>query len=224
MTLSITDLNYINHRMETYDIKYREIYDEITDHVISAIETMRGNGDNRDITVLFDEMMNTQFPGYWAFEKIATQYQKAYDAKIRKTLVINFKYYLNAPAITTILALCVIGFYLPQNKPMAVSFMIAMVLIALVPQFYVYPKTNKINQPKGKRSIVKQQVRYWSTVLIIVSNLILNCIGFLGREYKIHLLNPIYFHPTVYILLLSSFTIYALSSIRLCKQELKLDF
>ena len=224
MILSSTDLNYINHRMETYDIKYREIYDEITDHVISAIETMRSKGDNRDIAALFDEMMETQFPGYWAFEKIAIQYQKAYHTKIRNMLAVNFKHYLTLPTAMVILALCIIGFYLPTSKPIAVSFMIVMVLIALVPQFYVYPKTKKIEQSKGKRSIVKQHVRYWSTVLIIVTNLILNCIGFLGREYKIHLLNPVYFHPTVWILLLSAFTIYALSSIRLCKQELKLDF
>ena len=223
MKLSVTDLTYINHRMETYDIKYREIYDEITDHVISAIETMRAKGDNRNIATLFDEMMEKQFPGYYAFKKIASHYQKAYDVKIRKMLAANFRYYLNVPALITILLLCVIGFYLPQNKPMAVSFMIAMVLVALTPQFYVYLKTNKINSTKGKRSIVKQHVRYWSTILIIVNNLILNCIGFLGKEYKINFLNPIYFHPTFYILLLSAFTIYALSSMRLCRQELRLD-
>ena len=223
MKLNDTDTNYINHRMDTYDIKYQEIYDEIKDHVISAIETVRASGDGRNIVTVFDEMMEKQFPGYYAFEKIAIAYEKAYHTKIMKTLWANMKQYLSWQVIVTICLLLAISFYLPQNKSTSLVFMVTLLIIAIIPQFYTLGKTNSIKPPKGKRSMVKQHVRYWGAILLIFTNLLLNSIGFLGKEYHINYLNPLYFYPAVYVLLISSFIIYGLSSMRLCRQELKIN-
>jgi len=222
MKLSATDLEYINQRLDEYELKYQEVYDELKDHVLLAIETARANGDERDIGFLYNDMMNTQFPGYYAFEKIAGAYEKAYRVKIQRTLWANMKQYLSWQVIVIICMLLAISFYLPQNKPTALVFMVTLLIIAIIPQFYTLRKTNSIKPPKGKRSLAKQYVRYWGGVLLIFSNLLLNTIGFFGREYHINYLNPLHFYPAVYVLLISFFLIYSLSSMRLCRQELRL--
>jgi len=35
--------------MEVYPINYQEVYDEILDHIVTAIETARKNGDQRAV-------------------------------------------------------------------------------------------------------------------------------------------------------------------------------
>jgi uncharacterized membrane protein YqjE len=222
MKLTITDLKYINQCLDDNEFKYQEIYDEIKDHVLLAMETARENGDERDIEFVYNDMVNTQFPGYYAFEKIAIGYEKAYNIKITKTLWANMNYYLSWQAVITIGVLLIISFYMPQNKTTSLVFMIALIIIAIVPQFYTLKKTNSIKLSKGKRSLVKQHVRYWGAVLLVFSNLLLNSIGFLGKEYRINYLNPLHFYPAVYVLLISFFLIYSLSSMRLCRQELRL--
>jgi hypothetical protein len=49
MKLTPEELQWINKRMDWYTIKYQEIYDEILDYIITAIEAKRAIGDNRPI-------------------------------------------------------------------------------------------------------------------------------------------------------------------------------
>lgn len=222
MTLSTIDQDYINHRIDTYDIKYQEIYDEIKDHITSAIEVARERGDERNIVYVFDELMESHFPGFWAFQKISKQYEKAYRAKLRRTLWSNFSDYLTWQVIGLIILLVIVGFYLPHNKITSLIMMIAMLVIAFVTQIYSIRQSSKIRPNQGKKSMVKNHVARYGFFLLMITNIILNLIGMIGRDYNIVYLNPRYFHPVFYILLLSFFVIYGLSSMRLCQQELKL--
>ena len=222
MKLSEIDLNYINHRMDTYDIKYQEIYDEIKDHIISAIETARADGDQRNIVYVFDDLMEAHFPGYWAFQKISKQYEKAYRAKIRKTLWANMKDYLNWQTIPLIALSVIIGFYLPHDKRVSLVFVVLLIVTSIVPYFYVLQKSQVIRPNEGKKSMVKNHVVTRAFLLLALINVILNLIGMIGRDYHISYLNPRYFHPVVYVLLLSFFIIYGLCSMRLCRQEIKI--
>lgn len=226
MTLNTVDLDYINHRMDTYDIKYQEIYDEIKDHMVSAVETARGGGDERNIVDVFDELMEGHFPGFWALQDISKEYEMAYRAKLRRTLWSNFGSYLSWQVIGLIILLVITGFYLPNNRvtyrTISVFMMILMVVIACGTQFYAWRQGRKIKPDKGKQSMVKNHVARYGAFLILIVNLLLNCIGFLGREYNIPYLNLRYFHPVFWVLLLSFFILYSLSSTRLCRQELKL--
>jgi len=223
MNLTTIDLNYINHRMETYDIKYQEVYDEIKDHVISAVEDIRAKGDDRNIVYVFDDMMSAQFPGYWAFQKISKQYERAYRKKIRKTLWANMKHCLNWQTIPLIALSVIIGFYLPHNKMVSVVFMVLMLIAAIVPYFYVLRKSRIIKPDEGKKSMVKDHVITRAFALLAITQVLLNLIGLIGRDYNITYLNPRYFHPVFYILLISFFFIYGLSCILLCRQELRLN-
>ncbi len=53
MILSADELKWIDDRMMIYEIKYREIYNEIADHIITAIEEKRKAGDMGEIKYLF---------------------------------------------------------------------------------------------------------------------------------------------------------------------------
>jgi hypothetical protein len=222
MTLTAIDLNYITHRMDMYDIKYLEIYDEINDHIISAVETARADGDQRNIVPVFEELVEKQFPGYWAFNKISKQYEKAYRVKIRMMLWGNMKYYLDWQATLTIIILVTVGFYLPQTKTTSAVFGILLLVVATIPHIYATIKIKKRLNDNGKQSMVKNHIASRSFFLLAVFMLIYNLIGLAGRDLDIHYLNPRYFHPAIYVLLLSFFVIYGLSSMRLCRQELKI--
>jgi hypothetical protein len=223
MILTPIDLNYIIHRMEMYDIKYQEVYDEIKDHVISAVEDMRTNGDQRNIVDLFDDMLNTQFPGYWAFEKISKEYEKAYRQKIKKVIWANMVHYLNRQTIPLIILSIIVGFYLPHDKRVSVVFMVLMIITAMAPYFYVLRRAEKINPDAGKKSLVKNEIVRRAFLLFAITSFLLNVVGWIGRDYNITYLNPRYFHPVFYVVLLSFFIVYGLSAMRLSRQELKLE-
>ena len=223
MPLTPTDLNYIIHRMEMYDIKYQEVYDEIKDHVISAVEDMRAKGDLRNIVELFDDMMNTQFPGYWAFAEISKEYEKAYRKKIRKTIWANIRAYINFKSVLAMILSVALAVYLPRNKITMLIFFIALLLVALTPGFYAWLKTKAMHLDDGKQSLVKNHVNRQASFLTLILQLILNLMGFVANEYDIKFLKPINYHPVICMLLLCFFVIYSLSSMRLCRQELKLD-
>jgi len=222
MKLTTIDLDYINHKMAMYDIKYQEIYDEIKDHMISAVEAARANGDKRNIVPVFDDIMETQFPGFWAFSKISKQYERAYRVKIRKALWANMKYYLNRQTIPLIGLSVILGFYLPLDKRVSLVFMILALIAAFVPYFYVLGKSKIIKTDEGKKSLVKNHIVARAFASMAIINFLLNFIGWIGRDYNIHYLNPRYFHPVFYILLIAFFIIYGLSCVRLSRQELRL--
>jgi hypothetical protein len=221
MKLTIIDLDYINDRLKK-DIKsiYQEPYDEIKDHIITAIEVARENGDQRNIAFVFDELIEIHFKGYRTFEKIIKEYPIAYYIKITKLHWANIKYYLNWRAVLLITVFVITGFYLPQNKITFFVLIIGLIATAFMPAIYFFyqSKILMIKTDKGKSSIVKLSMQKMSTLLISIG-ILLNSICQIARIF--HFFNPV-FHPVVYILLLSCFVIYGLSSMRLCRQEFKI--
>lgn len=221
MTLTTIDLDYINDRLKN-DIKsiYQEPYDEIKDHIITAIEVARENGDQRNIAFVFDELIETHFKDYRTFEKIIKEYPLTYYKKITKLHWANIKHYLNWQAVLLITLFVITGFYLPQNKITFFALIIGLIVAAFMPAIYFFyqSKILIIKTDKGKSSIVKLSMQKMSTLLITIG-ILLNSICQIGRIF--HFFNPV-FHPVVYILLLSCFVIYGLSSMRLCRQEFKI--
>jgi hypothetical protein len=222
MTLSTIDLNYINERIDAYAIKYQEVYDEIKDHVLSAVEAARANGDQRNIASVFDDLMEAHFPGLWPFEKISKQYEKAFRTKIRKAFWSNIRYYLNWQTIPAFALLIIAGFYLPHNKSLNTVFVIVLLVIAFSTQIYSLIISWRLKASQKKISLVKNHVLIRSMFLMIITNLLVNGVGFAARELNISFLDPKYYHPVIYMMLLCFFIIYGLSSMRLCRQSFKI--
>ena len=226
MKLTTIDLDYINHRMDTYDIKYQEIYDEIKDHVMSAIETARAGGDQKNIVDLFEQVVETQFPGYWAFEDISKAYEKAYRVKIRKAVWANMKYYLDWRGTILISVLLVASFYLPRTTVAMVILFTMLFLAAYTPVFYVYFKSKALTIKEGKQSLVINHVRSRASFLMIWSGVWMNLLGNSAKVWGIPslaFLNPMHYPSILLGIILVFFIIYGLSAIRLCKEEFRLN-
>lgn len=52
------EIDWVKHRLRIYHMDYAEVYDEVYDHMLSAIEEKRRKGDTREILSLFQEVMD----------------------------------------------------------------------------------------------------------------------------------------------------------------------
>jgi len=221
MALTANELEWISKRMDWYDIKYQEIYNEISDHILTAIENVRREGDQRPIDIVFQGVVDNHFGGYMGIEEIVKTTEKAYRGKIEKTIRANYSYYTNRQKAILLFLLTVIGFYLPYNKTTAIIMTIGLLLIAIVPVIYAYVQSRTIKTDKGKRSMVKSHVIGRAFLLIIFFNGIVNTANFIARELNWTFMRPI-FPPVVYMIFYFLFIIYGLSIVQLCKQEFKI--
>lgn len=221
MILSPQEMTLVGLRLDEHRIKYQEVYDEMKDHILSAIEDLRAKGDDRDVEVLFNEVVRSQFPGYKPFEEIVRQYKTLYRNRIYRAMWANFKYYLNFKTLPVLLVLFVLGFYLPHDKPMRVMLIIAMVIMSWVPLAYCLAFTRRIRTDKGKTSLLKVYLWWQSGLLMILANLILNSFRMIGSDVKgLSFLNPDSYAPAVFMLILGFYFIYGLGCIRMINQEM----
>jgi hypothetical protein len=219
MILKVEELTWVSDKLNTYEIKYQEIYDELKDHILTAIEVLREQGDARDIELLFTEVVKKQFPGYWPFEDIVKEYASAYRQRVRKTMWANYKHYFNWQTVPLMVILLWASFYLPHVKKVIAPMMIMLLMISIVPIVYVYYRGRRIHTDNGKHSYVKGYLLTVSNLLLILFNLGFNTIGIL---FKDSFLSPRNYPPYVCMLLLIASFVYCLSCIRLSRQEFKI--
>ena len=223
MKLSTEELAWVDGNLATYKIKYQEVYDELKDHILTAIETLRAAGDKREIDVLFNEVVQQQFPGYWPFEDIVNQSRLAYNRKIWQAMWANYKHYFNWETIPMMILLLAASFYLPQTKPVFVTMLCLLLIVSITPVVYVYIKSRTIKTDKGKHSLVKANLLQCANLMVIVFNFLINSVGMLAREWEpASFLNPKHFPPVVYVLLIILAFVYFLSCMRLSRQEFKI--
>jgi hypothetical protein len=221
MILSAKETALVGLRLDEHRIKYQEVYDEMKDHILSAMEDLRAKGDCREVGVLFNEVVQSQFPGSKPFEGIVRQYRQLYRNRIHRAMWANFRHYLNVKTLPVLLVLSLLGFYLPHDKPMRVMLIIAMVIMSLVPMLYCLVFTRRIRTDKGKTSLLKVYLWWQSGLLMILANLILNSFRTIGREVKgLSFLNPDSYTPAVFMLILGFYFIYGLGCIRMINQEM----
>jgi hypothetical protein len=221
MALTATELEWIDKRMDWYDIKYQEIYDEISDHIITAIEDARQDGDHHAIDIVFQRVADSHFGGYLGIDEIVKTTEKAYRGKIEKTIRANYGYYTNRQKAILLFVLIAIGFCLPYTKTTAIVMTIGLLLIAIVPVIYAYAQSRAIKTNKGKKSMVKSHIIGRAFLLVIFFNGIVNTANFIARGLNWTFMRPI-FPPVVYMVFYFLFIIYGLSIVRLCKQEFKI--
>lgn len=222
MTLTNIELEWINKRMDWYGIRFQEIFDEIADHIISAIEVERAAGDQRTVDLVFDKVTDRDFGGYLGVDKIVTAYERAYRSRIKKGMLENFKFYLNKPGLVVVMLLSIMGFYLPRTKATILTMLIGLFLTAMIPLVYAYINSPRIKLDHGKQSIIQSYMKSRALFLLTLINLILCVIGGAARTWDITFLNPVNYHPAIYMALFSFFIIYGLSIMRLCRQEFKI--
>jgi uncharacterized membrane protein len=222
MKLNPTELQWIGNKLNSYDIKYQEIYDELYDHLVSAVEQLRQSGDARPVEEIFNDVVSTKFPGYWPFENLVKNYRLAYGKKISYAMWSNFRYYLNWKSLPLVILLIFASYCLPYTRTTSTIMVSTLLVFAGITICYTYFKARKIKTDAGKQSILKGYLIYYSNFPMIFFNLIFNCLGFLSRNWPAaSFLNPQYFTPVVFTLILSFFVTYLLANIRLTQQQLE---
>jgi hypothetical protein len=223
MKLTYNEIEWINIKLNSYDIKFQEIYDDLEDHLINAIESLRTNGDQRPVKILYQEVVRKQFPGFGPFDDIVKQYQTSYRKKINDAVWTNFRHYLNRQTLPVLAILIIASFYMPRNKATALIMMTALFLAAIILLGYGYLSGRKTKTDKGRQSLVRNQVLLQSSFLVLVVNIVFNVIGPIGRNWKpAAFLNPVHYAPIAFALLIGFFLIYSLSCIRLIRRKFKL--
>jgi hypothetical protein len=156
MILSADELQWVTERMKIYDIKYQEVYYEILDHILSALEAKRSSGDNRDISVVFQDVIDTDFGGYRGIEDLTIKQEKIYKKYIGSLFNEIFRGYFNWKLIAFTLVTSALAYTLPNNKAMHAVFFIAIFLLAFSPIIYAFILISyKVEIIKGKRSLLK---------------------------------------------------------------------
>ena len=159
MILTTTEQDWINDQMKTCKIKYQEIYDEILDHIITAIEEKRKNGDGQSIQFLFRQVVEAHFGGYNGVENLAIEQAKIYCIKVKRLKMQSFKHYLSWPVIAFTIIVLALSFKIPDNKLTPDVLKIVCTILAISPFFYAVTSLwGKIKTSKGKKSILRTQI------------------------------------------------------------------
>jgi hypothetical protein len=171
MKLSTAEIEWVKERMQIYVIKYQEIYDEILDHVLTAIEEKRNAGDRQPIDTVFQQVIDDHFNGFAGIESLADDEEKLYHIKINKLFNTNFKQQFNWKTLLITVVLLAVAYKLPNVRLVNKIFFGSIFLMALTPVVFVFLSLfGKIKTMKGKYSLIKKYL----TAKVVVPMTVLN--------------------------------------------------
>jgi len=222
MKLTYWEMDHIHNRMKNYDIKFQEIYNELFDHIVTAIEERREAGDTNSLEQMYNNVVTEQFGGFSGIEKIAKSHEDGYKRRVRKMIWANFRHYINFQSLIFIIALMCIGFALPHTNLIMGIFFIVIFAAAAYSSVYAYIKLRSIKPKGGKISLVYSHTITQANFPLIFLNALLwvpQLPNIFSDNYKFKLLDVYY--PAILALVLAFMIIYNMSCMRLCRQELK---
>lgn len=222
MKLTYWEMDYIHNRMKNYEIKFQEIYNELFDHIVTAIEERRAAGDTNSLEQLYADVVTMQFRGYSGIEKIAKAHENVYKRKVRRMVWANFRYYINFQSLIFIIALVGLGLLFPHTKLVIGIFFIMIFAAAAFSSVYAYIKLRAIKPTGSKISLVYSHTITQANVPLLFLNALLwvpQLPDIFSDNYKFKVLDIYY--PAILAFLLAFMIIYNMSCMRLCRQELK---
>ncbi|MDB5061102.1 MAG: hypothetical protein JWP67_945 [Mucilaginibacter sp.] len=222
MILLADELQWVSDRMKVYGIKYQEIYNELFDHILTAIEDKRKDGDERDIMTVFQDVVDSHFGGYQGIEEVATSQEKVYIAHIRKSFRKILRSYFNWKLLLFTVVALMLTFKLHNVKLMHNMLLVIIFLFAISPMVYTYITiTKNVKVAKGRRSLLKGQLltQAYQPISILNGALYLLKIFFVNDDtstgYKLLGQLPLLTLVMIFSMLLN------LSIINLCNQIIK---
>jgi len=224
MILTQQELDWVAERMKVYNIKYQEIYNEVLDHVITAIEVKRGEGDKREILSVFQDVIDTHFGGYMGIEDLAAGQENLYNTHVRKQFRHILASYFNWRVLLFTAVVVGLTFNLPDFKLMHNLLLIFIFVMAISPVVYTFITIySKVKIAKGKRSLLKTHLitQAYFPAMLLNGALYLPTIFFLSDDetsgFRLygHLPLPVLMVVLIFFMLLN------LSVIRVCNQMIK---
>jgi hypothetical protein len=224
MILSADELQWVSDRMKVYGIKYQEIYNELFDHILTAIEDKRKDGDERDIMTVFQNVVDSHFGGYQGIEEVATSQEKVYIAHIRKSFRKILRSYFNWKLLLFAVVALMLTFKLPNVKLMHNMLLVIISLFAISPMVYTYITiTKKVKVAKGRRSLLKDQLltQAYRPLSFLNGALYLPTIFFVSDDSSTGIKLFGQLPLAVLMLLMVFYMLLNLSAINLCNQIIK---
>jgi hypothetical protein len=174
MILTPQEIAWVKDRMEVYVIEYQEIYDEVLDHILTAIEERREAGDTKEIQVVFQNVVDEHFNGYADIEALAIREEALYRKKIGNIFHNHLKQYFTWKALAITLALLAISYELPNSGFVHKGFWAGIFLLAFTPVIYaVVAIKGRIKTIRNKKSLLKTYVLPYTILPIALLNSVL---------------------------------------------------
>jgi hypothetical protein len=226
MKLTYWELDYVHGRMDNYNIKFQEIYNELFDHIVTAIEERSAAGDSESLERMYEEVVNTQFRGFYGvaneIEELAKSHENAYKSKVKKMIWANYRHHLNLKTLLFTVVLMLLSFELPHNKLTSLVLTISILAAALFSIVYAYIGLRGIRPSRGKKSLVYAYTLVLANFPLVLLNAVLWLpqlpYEFMGKDPGFKIANiPL----PVLALVLALILVYNLSCVRLCRHEVK---
>ena len=136
MRLTEDETGWINIWLKTCKIKFREVYEEVYDHIVSAIELKRSEGDERGLDVLFMEVVDADFGGIENIRWITTVRAKALKDALWMRMWDIIKENRNVSILISTVILLITCF-LPKNRTVNEALAEGCFILAFTPLGYV---------------------------------------------------------------------------------------
>lgn len=104
------EYRWIAKRPDGYGIRYAEIYDEVYDHVVSAAECQRRQGDMRSISTLFQETIGQDLGGKDGLARITAERKALLKSKLQGALRTALRPYFGSSKVFVFVGLGVLAY------------------------------------------------------------------------------------------------------------------
>ena len=136
MKLNAQEISWINTQLKTFKIPYRELYEEIYDHILSAIELKKNQGDEREVSDLLVEVIVDDFNGYDGIKMIARERSRRMQAAIWQRLTFTLKQNAKITIIYSAIILILIVFLPFQIR--LINYVLGSICFSLIFLPYLY--------------------------------------------------------------------------------------
>ena len=129
---------WIAKRLQIYKIKYAEIYDEVYDHMLSACEAKRQQGDVRPILSLFQETMDQDLGSHRGLERMTETRVEELNTVLKRRLRDGYRSFLSGGRLGIALAVWAAAtFLLAQTQLMLKYSMFVVLILSVFPLLYM---------------------------------------------------------------------------------------
>jgi len=209
--ISTEELNWIKERLKTYGIKYGEIYNEILDHIVSAIEKKRSDGYDSNLKILFQQVVDGQFGGYKGIAKLAVNKEDTYSRNIQKLWWQSLRYYFAWPILGFTIIVLLLSLRLPNTELVKLSMLMGCMLLTVSSGIYAhFSLKGRVLKSidSGQRFLKPHLIKKAATSFGLLNWLLCFLPG-----YAID-----YLHPIIFMAIMMLYIFLNLAAIRFCQQ------
>jgi hypothetical protein len=221
MKLTTEEYAYINECLLTYKIRYQEIYDELLDHVTSALECARATNDLRPVEEIFTQIINHQFGGSEGVEKLSNEQAKAYHLKVHKLIARDYRANIGWKVFVIAVLTVLTELFVPPSKLFTASLYIAMMVVVLAMCGFIYVRLKGVNLLPKKYSVIKSNLLRETFLPVFFMNLVFNVPNFIDTVWNAGAKHFMKTHTGIPVFLLWWTVLYMSSCYRAFKHETK---